>query len=123
MCRSLLRFSSEPVDLLRANTTTVKGAVKMCLGELYDATAFRELSHGSGLRRHRHRGRHLGHVPAPSAARPGPARAGFEAGDGVGGTWDWNRHPRARFHSQSWTYGYLFLGEVLRGVGWTEPFG
>src|SRR5439155_7032281 len=36
---------------------------------LYDATAFCTLSHGSGLRRHRHRGRHLGHVPAPSAAR------------------------------------------------------
>src|SRR5439155_12422353 len=29
---------------------------------LYDATAFCTLSHGSGLRRHRHRGRHLGHV-------------------------------------------------------------
>jgi hypothetical protein len=36
-----------------------------------------ELSHGSVLRRHRHRGRHLGHVPAPPAARAGPARAGL----------------------------------------------
>ena len=45
----------------------------------------------------------FGHVPAPPVA---PARTSvhvFEAGDGVGGTWYWNRYPGARFDS-SWTY-------------------
>jgi cation diffusion facilitator CzcD-associated flavoprotein CzcO len=31
-----------------------------------------------------------------------------EAGEGVGGTWFWNRYPGARFDSESYTYGYLF---------------
>src|SRR5207237_209459 len=43
----------------------------------------------------------------------------FEAGDGVGGTWYWNRYPGARFDSESWTYGYSFSAisgvEVFRG--------
>jgi cation diffusion facilitator CzcD-associated flavoprotein CzcO len=38
----------------------------------------------------------------------------FEAGDGVGGTWYWNRYPGARFDSESWTYGYSFSEEILR---------
>ena len=32
----------------------------------------------------------------------------IEAGDGVGGTWYWNRYPGARFDSESYTYAYLF---------------
>jgi len=32
----------------------------------------------------------------------------FEAGDGVGGTWYWNRCPGSRFDSESWTYEYSF---------------
>ena len=31
-----------------------------------------------------------------------------EAGDGVGGTWFWNRYPGSRFDSESYTYGYSF---------------
>ena len=41
----------------------------------------------------------------------------FEAGTGVGGTWYWNRYPGARFDSESWTYGYSFSKELMRGMG------
>ena len=46
----------------------------------------------------------------------------FEAGDGVGGTWYWNRYPGARFDSESWTYGYSFDEELLQQWEWTEHF-
>src|SRR5213080_132159 len=46
----------------------------------------------------------------------------FEAGDGVGGTWYWNRYPGARFDSESWTYGYSFSGDILRDWEWSEHF-
>jgi len=46
----------------------------------------------------------------------------FEAGDGVGGTWYWNRYPGARFDSESWTYGYSFSDEILRDWAWSEHF-
>jgi cation diffusion facilitator CzcD-associated flavoprotein CzcO len=45
-----------------------------------------------------------------------------EAGDGVGGTWYWNRYPGARFDSESWTYGYSFSDEILRAWEWSEHF-
>src|SRR3954465_1927211 len=57
-----------------------------------------------------------------------PAReAGFsatllEAGDGVGGTWYWNRYPGARFDSESYTYGYLFSRELFEEWEWQEHF-
>ena len=38
----------------------------------------------------------------------------FEEGDGVGGTWYWNRYPGARFDSESYTYGYSFSEELLQ---------
>jgi cation diffusion facilitator CzcD-associated flavoprotein CzcO len=37
---------------------------------------------------------------------------GFEAGDGVGGTWYWNRYPGARCDSESMFYSYSFLSEL-----------
>src|ERR1700757_2249657 len=37
---------------------------------------------------------------------------GFEAGDGVGGTWYWNRYPGARCDSESMYYSYSFLPEL-----------
>ncbi len=40
----------------------------------------------------------------------------------VGGTWDWNRYPGARFDSESWTYGYSFSEELLQEWHWTEHF-
>ncbi len=46
----------------------------------------------------------------------------FEAGDGVGGTWYWNRYPGARFDSESWTYGYSFDERLLRKWRWSEHF-
>src|SRR6059058_4110882 len=46
----------------------------------------------------------------------------FEAGDGVGGTWYWNRYPGARFDSESWTYGYSFSQELLDEWDWQEHF-
>ena len=57
-----------------------------------------------------------------------PARqAGFsvlllEAGDGVGGTWYWNRYPGARFDSESYTYGYLFSRDLFDEWEWQERF-
>jgi cation diffusion facilitator CzcD-associated flavoprotein CzcO len=46
----------------------------------------------------------------------------LEAGDGVGGTWFWNRYPGARFDSESYTYGYLFSEELFDEWAWTEHF-
>lgn len=45
-----------------------------------------------------------------------------EAGDGVGGTWFWNRYPGARFDSESYTYGYLFSRELFEEWQWQEHF-
>jgi cation diffusion facilitator CzcD-associated flavoprotein CzcO len=46
----------------------------------------------------------------------------LEAGQGVGGTWFWNRYPGARFDSESYTYGYLFSEELFDEWEWTEHF-
>lgn len=46
----------------------------------------------------------------------------LEAGDGVGGTWFWNRYPGARFDSESYTYGYLFSEALFREWEWQEHF-
>jgi cation diffusion facilitator CzcD-associated flavoprotein CzcO len=46
----------------------------------------------------------------------------IEAGEGVGGTWYWNRYPGARFDSESWSYGYSFSAELLREWDWPEHF-
>jgi len=46
----------------------------------------------------------------------------YEAGDGVGGTWYWNRYPGCRFDSESYSYGYSFSEEVLQEWEWKEHF-
>lgn len=46
----------------------------------------------------------------------------FETGDGVGGTWYWNRYPGARFDSESYSYGYSFSEDILREWQWKEHF-
>jgi len=46
----------------------------------------------------------------------------FETGEGVGGTWYWNRYPGARFDSESYSYGYSFSAELLQEWEWTEHF-
>ena len=39
---------------------------------------------------------------------------GFEAGNGVGGTWYWNRYPGARCDSETMYYSYSFLPDLER---------
>ncbi len=56
------------------------------------------------------------------ALQEGFAASLIEAGDGVGGTWFWNRYPGARFDSESYTYAYLFSRELFDEWQWQEHF-
>jgi cation diffusion facilitator CzcD-associated flavoprotein CzcO len=90
------------------------------------------------------------HLNGPAGPAPGPAQefdaivvgAGFaglyqlhclrdrlglsvkvlETGDGVGGTWYWNRYPGARCDTESHAYCYTFSEEMLRDWQWTERY-
>ena len=46
----------------------------------------------------------------------------FEAGDGVGGTWYWNRYPGARCDVESMQYSYSFSEELQQEWRWTERY-
>lgn len=46
----------------------------------------------------------------------------FETGDGVGGTWYWNRYPGARCDVESLEYQYGFSDEIQKGWTWTERY-
>ena len=46
----------------------------------------------------------------------------FEAGDGVGGTWYWNRYPGARCDVESMEYSYSFSPELEAEWEWSERF-
>ncbi|UGQ11140.1 NAD(P)/FAD-dependent oxidoreductase [Yinghuangia sp. ASG 101] len=46
----------------------------------------------------------------------------LEAGDGVGGTWFWNRYPGARLDSESYSYQYSWDKELLEEWTWKEMF-
>ena len=46
----------------------------------------------------------------------------LEAGDGVGGTWYWNRYPGARCDSESYYYSYSFSPELEQEWQWTERY-
>jgi cation diffusion facilitator CzcD-associated flavoprotein CzcO len=46
----------------------------------------------------------------------------FEAGDGVGGTWYWNRYPGARCDVESLEYSYSFSPELEQEWVWTERY-
>jgi cyclohexanone monooxygenase len=46
----------------------------------------------------------------------------FEAGDGVGGTWYWNRYPGARCDVESMDYSYSFCDELQQEWRWTERY-
>jgi cation diffusion facilitator CzcD-associated flavoprotein CzcO len=46
----------------------------------------------------------------------------LEAGDGVGGTWYWNRYPGARCDSESHAYAYYFSDELLQEWTWSERY-
>ncbi len=46
----------------------------------------------------------------------------FEAGDGVGGTWFWNRYPGARVDVESHEYSYSFSPELENTWEWSERY-
>jgi cation diffusion facilitator CzcD-associated flavoprotein CzcO len=46
----------------------------------------------------------------------------FEAGDGVGGTWYWNRYPGARCDVESIEYSYGFDDDLQQEWEWTERY-
>ncbi|MCD2197529.1 NAD(P)/FAD-dependent oxidoreductase [Actinomycetospora endophytica] len=46
----------------------------------------------------------------------------FETGNGVGGTWYWNRYPGARSDSDSYIYGYTFDKDLWESWEWTERY-
>ena len=46
----------------------------------------------------------------------------LEAGDGVGGTWYWNRYPGARCDSESHSYCYSFSPELQQEWEWSERY-
>jgi cation diffusion facilitator CzcD-associated flavoprotein CzcO len=46
----------------------------------------------------------------------------FEAGDGVGGTWYWNRYPGARCDSESFYYSYSFSEELQQEWVWSTKY-
>ncbi len=47
---------------------------------------------------------------------------GIEAGDGVGGTWYWNRYPGARCDIESLEYSYSFDDELQQEWEWSERY-
>lgn len=46
----------------------------------------------------------------------------YEAGDGLGGTWYWNRYPGARVDVKSMYYNYSFDPELEQEWEWTEKY-
>lgn len=52
----------------------------------------------------------------------GYSAIGFEAGDGVGGTWYWNRYPGARVDIESMEYSYSFDEDLQQEWRWPEFF-
>src|SRR5256714_12677801 len=46
----------------------------------------------------------------------------YEAGDGVGGTWYWNRYPGARCDSESFYYSYSFSEELQQEWVWSTKY-
>jgi cation diffusion facilitator CzcD-associated flavoprotein CzcO len=46
----------------------------------------------------------------------------FETGDGVGGTWYWNRYPGARCDSESFYYSYSFSEELDQEWTWSSKY-
>jgi cyclohexanone monooxygenase len=46
----------------------------------------------------------------------------YEAGEGIGGTWYWNRYPGARCDVESMDYSYSFSDELQQEWQWTERY-
>ena len=47
----------------------------------------------------------------------------YERGDGVGGTWYWNRYPGARCDLESMEYSYSFDSSLQQEWNWSEKYG
>ena len=47
----------------------------------------------------------------------------YERGDGVGGTWYWNRYPGARCDLESMGYSYSFDKDLQQEWDWQEKYG
>ncbi len=47
----------------------------------------------------------------------------YEAGDGVGGTWFWNRYPGCRCDVESMEYSYSFDNDLQQEWEWPERYG
>jgi cation diffusion facilitator CzcD-associated flavoprotein CzcO len=47
---------------------------------------------------------------------------GYEKGSDVGGTWYWNRYPGCRLDTESFTYAYFFLNDIVPDWSWSERF-
>lgn len=47
----------------------------------------------------------------------------YEQGDGVGGTWYWNRYPGARCDIESMDYSYSFSEELQQEWNWKQKYG
>ena len=47
----------------------------------------------------------------------------YERGDGVGGTWYWNRYPGARCNLESMEYSYSFDDALQQDWDWKEKYG
>ena len=46
----------------------------------------------------------------------------YETGDGVGGTWYWNRYPGARCDSESYLYCFTFDEDLLQEWEWSGKY-
>jgi len=46
----------------------------------------------------------------------------YEAGDGVGGTWYWNRYPGARCDSESYIYCFSFDKQLMQDWEWSGKY-
>lgn len=57
-----------------------------------------------------------------SARKIGLSARVLEAGEGVGGTWFWNRYPGARCDVESLDYSYSFSKELEQEWNWTERY-
>ena len=47
---------------------------------------------------------------------------GIEGGEGVGGTWYWNRYPGCRLDTESYAYGYFASSGIIPDWNWSETF-
>src|SRR3546814_18445968 len=47
---------------------------------------------------------------------------GIDANGDIGGTWNMNRYPGCKLDTESYTYSYSFLKDLLQEWNWSEEF-